>query len=104
MKSIGHDHLDAATPHLLIHGVDAGLQHVVTASLEEARTYAEFLMNQRGDNSSRVFEMREVGISFKTYYQVQLADRPTPPPPAVEKPVDPNEPKQVQPRVVPISA
>lgn len=90
-------------PHLLIHGTEsAGLQHVVASNRAEAVAYAEYLANQQNDDTSRIFEMRELDISFTTYFQVHLVQ-------GQATPMPPNEPHLVvtggsQPRVVPISA
>jgi len=90
-------------PHLLIHGSEeTGIQHVVASSLAEAVAYAEYLANQQDDDTSRIFEMRELDLSFKTYFQVEL----------VRNQVDPMPPKEPHlvvsggshPRVVPIPA
>lgn len=90
-------------PHLLIHGSEeTGIQHVVASSLAEAVAYAEYLANQRDDDTSRIFEMRELDISFKTYFQVELVRNQI-------EPMPPREPHLVvgigsTPRVVPIPA
>ncbi|MEM9563225.1 MAG: hypothetical protein AAGA93_11430 [Actinomycetota bacterium] len=93
---------EAATPHLLVHGSGEDLQHVVATSLDEARSYAEYLVNEQGDETARIFEMRELDIAFTTYYQVHLVRgrrHPVPPPddPAALVPGE-------QPTVVAISA
>ena len=63
----------ALLPHLLIHGTGGDdIQHVVLATLPEAIAYAERLANDEGDSTARIFEMREIDISFKTYYHVEL--------------------------------
>ncbi len=93
---------EAAAPHLLVHGSGDDLKHVVATSLDEARSYAEYLVNEQGDETARIFEMRELDISFTTYFQVHVVgDRrqPMPPPddPVATGPGD-------QPNVVPLSA
>ena len=93
----------SALPHLLIHGTEAtGLKHVVASNRAEAVAYAEYLANQQNDETSRIFEMRELDISFKTYFQVHLT-------PGQAAPGPPDEPHLMMtggshPRVVPIPA
>lgn len=60
-------------PHLLVYGSDGEMRHVLTSSLEDAMVYAEHLANDCGEQSFRVFEMREVPMAVKRYYSVELA-------------------------------
>lgn len=95
--------LEVPKPHLLVHGSSDNLQHVVATSLDEATSYAEFLVNEQGDDSVRIFEMRELDISFKTYYQVHVSG-------ARQSPSPPDEPNtfgfgdDLDRKVVPLSA
>lgn len=74
--------VDVETPHLLVHGSEGeDLQHVVATSLAEAIAYAEYLANEQGDDTARIFEMRELSMSFKPYYQVHVTGSQPPPPP-----------------------
>lgn len=59
-------------PHLLVYGPGDDLQHVITASLEDAMVYAEYLANERNERSFRVFELNEVEMAVKRFYSVEL--------------------------------
>jgi hypothetical protein len=59
-------------PHLVVYGTADEFQHVIAPSLEDAMVYAEYLANERDEQCFRVFELREVDMAIKRYYQVAL--------------------------------
>ncbi len=93
--------VDVQTPHLLVHGSDPDQHHVVATSLAEAIAYAEYLANEQGDDTARIFEMRELSMSFSPYYQVHITGAQPPPPPQEPHRWGPGE---HHPKVVAISA
>lgn len=65
-------------PHLVVYGTTDELQHVIAPSLEDAMVYAEYLANERDEQCFRVFELREVDMAIKRYYQVSLVGSDAP--------------------------
>lgn len=53
-------------------GADGVSQYRRTPSLEEAVRVVEHLRNVEGVEDSRVFELNEVPLSFKTVYRVEI--------------------------------
>ncbi len=104
MKKEEQPHVEVAKPHLLVHGMGENLKHVVATSLDEAKAYAEFLANEQGDDSTRIFEMRELDISFKTYYQVHVKGEQETPLPPPDEPATVIVSDELERKVVPISA
>jgi hypothetical protein len=59
--------------HLVVfRAQDGSRQYLMTSDLDEAMIHAETLANERENDSSRIFELREVGIDYRTYYRVEL--------------------------------
>jgi hypothetical protein len=88
-------------------GADGVSQYRRTPSLEEAVRVVEHLRNVEGVEDSRVFELNEVPLAFKTVYRVEISGvtsdapaalPPLPPMPAMPEldlPVDGGEPQPV---------
>jgi hypothetical protein len=74
-------------------GADGVSQYRRTPSLEEAVRVVEHLRNVEGVEDSRVFELNEVPLAFKTVYRVEIpgvtADAPAPLPPLPPMPAMP---------------
>lgn len=74
-------------------GADGVSQYRRTPSLEEAVRVVEHLRNVEGVEDSRVYELSEVPLAFKTVYRVEIpgvtADAPAPLPPLPPMPAMP---------------
>jgi hypothetical protein len=65
--------------HLVVYGAGDGSRQYLTASgLNEAIVQAEFLVNERDNDSARIFELREVTIEYRHYYRVEVSPNDEP--------------------------
>lgn len=85
--------------HMVIYrSADGTPSHQQIEQLEEAVRFVERLRNEQGVTEAKLFDLVEVPISFKAYYQVEVAGRPATPaapspapapaPPAAAAPVE----------------
>lgn len=68
-------------PHMVTYrSPDGNPAYHEMSELDEAIRFVERLRNEEQVTEARIFEMREVSIKFKTYYQVEVdapeADKP----------------------------